>query len=190
MVKGWAGRLVVVCIVLLLGGGCTRSRPGTTGAVPAVPTPITGISPGNRGTAITGQTIYVPAYSHIYYQDRERVINLTITLSIRNADPAQAIWIDSVQYHDANGQLLRNEVSAAIQLPPLATVEFVVEEEDTSGGSGASFLVKWSSDLQPVAPVVEAVMISAASTQGISFVSVGRVIETVSATPVAEGSGQ
>ncbi|MBU2627056.1 MAG: DUF3124 domain-containing protein, partial [Proteobacteria bacterium] len=34
-----------------------------------------------------GQTIYVPAYSHIYIGDRERPFLLTVTLSIRNIDP-------------------------------------------------------------------------------------------------------
>lgn len=168
--------------LLLLCAACTRSRPAPP--VAATISPAASIAlPSNAGAAVTGQTIYVPAYSHIYFQDRERVINLTITLSIRNADPRHVIWIDSVGYYDANGGLLRDEVTEARALPPLSSLEFIVEEEDTSGGSGASFLVKWSSDVQSVAPVVEAVMISAASTQGISFVSVGRVIETFPATP-------
>jgi len=34
-----------------------------------------------------GQTIYVPAYSHIYSGNREQPFLLTVTLSIRNIDP-------------------------------------------------------------------------------------------------------
>lgn len=176
MVRGWTRRATALLLLLLLSSACTRSRLATTPTAAVAPETVT-TTPISMGAAVAGQTIYVPAYSHIYYQDRERVINLTITLSIRNTDPRHAIRIDSVQYYDANGQLLRNEVAAPLLLAPLATLEFVVEEEDTSGGSGASFLVQWRSDVQPTAPVVEAVMISAASTQGISFVSVGRVIE-------------
>ena len=38
-----------------------------------------------------GQTIYVPAYSHIYSGDRERPFLLTVTVSIRNTDLKQLI---------------------------------------------------------------------------------------------------
>ncbi|HEY9297554.1 MAG TPA: DUF3124 domain-containing protein, partial [Phormidium sp.] len=30
-----------------------------------------------------GETLYVPVYSHIYYEDQEKVLNLAATLSIR-----------------------------------------------------------------------------------------------------------
>lgn len=175
------GLLFVLLSLSLLGGGCTRSR---IDAPTAATTPLASVAaaPSNPRAAVTGQTIYVPVYSHIYYQDRERVINLTVTLSVRNADPDHAIWLDSVAYYDANGQLVRNDVTEPRQLAPLAAQEFVVEEDDTTGGTSASFLVRWSSDEEAIAPVVEAVMISAASTQGISFVSVGRVIESFSGT--------
>ena len=36
----------------------------------------------------SGQTIYVPAYSHIYTGNREKPFLLTVTLSIRNIDPS------------------------------------------------------------------------------------------------------
>jgi len=173
--------VLALIALLVIGNGCTRSRQAVIEVTPSPATvlatqseTITAIEPS---AALSGQTIYVPAYSHIYYHDRQSLIHLTITLSVRNADPTHAIWVNSVQYYDANGGLVRNDLEAPQQLAPLASLEFVVEEDDTSGGSGASFLVNWSSTEQTVAPVVEAVMISAASTQGISFVTVGRVIE-------------
>ena len=64
-------------------------------------------------------------------------------------------------------------------LGPLATAEFVVDESDRTGGAGASFLVEWVADGPVSAPVVEAVMISTAGQQGISFVTEGRVVEEV-----------
>lgn len=124
-----------------------------------------------------GQIIYVPAYSHIYYQDQQRVIDLAVTLSIRNTAASQPLQIDAVQYYDSGGQFVRSYVNEPIRLGALASTAFVVEEEDARGGVGASFIVAWSSEQQITAPVVEAVMISAASTQGISFISVGRVLE-------------
>ena len=57
--------------------------------------------------------------------------------------------------------------------PQLA--HYVVDERDTRGGSGASFVVEWRADQPVTAPVVEAVMISS-GTQGVSFVGASRVI--------------
>jgi len=34
-----------------------------------------------------GQTVYVPAYSHIYFGNNEKPFSLAVTLSIRNIDP-------------------------------------------------------------------------------------------------------
>ena len=48
---------------------------------------------------------------------------------------------------------------------------------DRSGGISASFIVAWESAMLCVPPVVEAVMISTASTQGSSFSSQARVVE-------------
>jgi hypothetical protein len=59
----------------------------------------------------------------------------------------------------------------------LASVEYVVTGGDRSGGTAASFLVEWNSAARISAPVVEAVMVSAASTHGVSFQSAARVLE-------------
>ena len=59
----------------------------------------------------------------------------------------------------------------------MASTDFVVAEDDMSGGVGANFIVEWSAGIEVTVPVVEAVMISTASQQGISFVSQGRVIK-------------
>lgn len=129
-----------------------------------------------------GQIIYVPVYSHIYYQDQQRVIDLAATLSIRNTDGRQAIQIDAVLYYDSDGNLIRSYLDEPVRLGAMASTAFVVAESDRTGGVGANFIVAWSGETQPTPPVVEAVMISAASAQGISFVSVGRVLESYPTT--------
>ena len=121
------------------------------------------------------QTIYVPAYSHIYYYSRNHRIYLAITLSIRNTDLKHPILVMSVRYYDTPGQLIREYLDRPKQLAPLESIDFVVEERDTSGGAGANFIVEWMAEERVNDPVVEAVMISS-GTQGISFVSPGRVI--------------
>lgn len=59
---------------------------------------------------------------------------------------------------------------------PLQTVQFVVDGVDTDEETGANFIVEWVSDNQVTSPIVEAVMISTASQQGISLITSGRVI--------------
>ena len=164
-----------------LSAGCQsrtaeQGAPPTPGNTPAVSATISNAFAEITRPAI-GELIYVPAYSHIYYQDQERVINLNVTLSIRNTDGKHPIQLDAVHYYDSAGQFIRNYLEQPIRLNPMASTAFVVDEADSAGGVGANFIVAWSSEQQTTAPVVEAVMISTASMQGISFVSVGRVIE-------------
>ena len=124
-----------------------------------------------------GQTLYVPVYSEIPHGDQDRTINLTVTLSIRNADRKVTMTVQKVDYYNAQGQLVRSYVQEPRAFPALAAVEFVIKASDRSGGISASFIVVWESETLCVPPVVEAVMISTASTQGISFSSQARVVE-------------
>lgn len=125
-----------------------------------------------------GQTLYVPAYSEIPYLDGTRRYQLTVTLSMRNTDGAQPISIISVRYFNAEGRFIRAYVEQPLGLGPLASTAFVVAERDTQGGTGASFIVQWRAEVPVSAPVIEAVMIGTAGTQGISFLSPGRVLST------------
>lgn len=127
-----------------------------------------------------GQTIYVPVYSHIYSGDREQPFYLAATLSIRNTDRKRAITLTAVDYYDSQGNFLRHYLNKPVSLNAMATQRYVVPESDKSGGSGAKFVVQWRS-AEPVAePLIEAVMISTKTQQGISFTSRGRVLEVVS----------
>lgn len=126
----------------------------------------------------TGQTVYVPVYSYIYhYNSQNHVVNLSATLSIRNADLSNALILKAVRYYDTRGQLVREYLDKPSALKPLAATDFFIETDDTTGGLGASFIVEWVAEKAVHEPVIEAVMISTASAQGISFVSNGRVIQ-------------
>jgi hypothetical protein len=126
---------------------------------------------------VMGQTIYVPIYSHIYYENQKNVFDLSATLSIRNTDLTHAIIVTSVRYYDTTGKLVKQYLEQPVELGSLASMDFVVERTDTSGGSGANFIVEWIAQKTVSEPVVEAVMISAVSNQGISFISSGKVIK-------------
>lgn len=123
-----------------------------------------------------GQSIYVPAYSHIYIGNREKPFLLTITLSIRNIDPSHAVSITVVDYYETQGKLLKKHVDKPIVLNPLESIRYIIPEKDKAGGSGANFIVEWKSDKPVNPPIVEAIMIGAQSTQGISFTSRGSVL--------------
>ncbi|HWR04312.1 MAG TPA: DUF3124 domain-containing protein [Humidesulfovibrio sp.] len=120
-----------------------------------------------------GQTLYVPCYSHIYHGVKTRPFDLTITLTVRNADARRSMRLSSVDYYGSDGKLLKRFVAGEQLMPPMSTREFVVDQTDSSGGAGASFLVRWRADAAMNEPVVESVMIGTANSQGISFSSRG-----------------
>lgn len=130
-----------------------------------------------REDSSVGQLVYVPVYSHIYQQNRQKTFNLTTTLSIRNADPYRPFTITEVAYYDSKGNLIQQYVDSTEQINPLASTSYVIEEADLRGGVGANFLVRWYSHEPIFPPVIEAVNISTTQQQGISFLSVGRVLK-------------
>jgi len=123
-----------------------------------------------------GQSIYVPAYSHIYSGNSERPFLLTVTLSIRNMDPDHRIKITGVDYYETQGKLLKKYIDTPVILNPLESLRYIIPERDKSGGSGANFVVEWKSDNRVNPPIVESIMIGTQTQQGISFTSRGRVL--------------
>ncbi len=123
-----------------------------------------------------GQTVYVAVYSHIYSGDREHPFDLTATLSIRNTDAKHSISLVSVDYYDTDGKMLLRYLKEPLQLRPLGSARYIIRESDRSGGSGAKFLVKWTSDMPVNVPLIESIMIGTKNQQGISFSSRGQVI--------------
>lgn len=124
----------------------------------------------------TGRTVYVPVYSHVYTGNRALPVNLATTLSIRNTDLTSPVTITGADYYNSQGKLLRRMLAKPVSLGPLASTSIFIEEKDTSGGFGASFLVRWHGARQVSTPIIECLMIGAYSGLGISFVSPGQEI--------------
>lgn len=123
-----------------------------------------------------GQTLYVPVYSHVYQGPRNKPFPLTAILSIRNTDFVHSMTMLEASYYDSDGNKVDEFVAKPVQIGPMQTKRILVPEKDKRGGSGANFIVRWKSD-QPVnVPVIQGVMVSTASTQGVSFVVDGVVI--------------
>ncbi|MBD2681818.1 MULTISPECIES: DUF3124 domain-containing protein [Nostoc] len=125
-----------------------------------------------------GQTIYVPVYSHIYHHNRQEIFELAVTLSIRNTDLNNSMVVTSVRYYNSEGKLVKQYLERPIQLDALASTDFFINRNDTSGGLGANFIVEWVAQKEISEPIVEAVMIGTDFQQGISFTSSGRVIKS------------
>lgn len=125
----------------------------------------------------SGQTVYAPVYSHIYVGAQGQEFQLAATLCVRNTSVDNPIKLESVGYYDSSGKLLRNLVKVPVKIGPLGSSQYFIGESDTSGGFGAFFLVKWSSETKVTEPVVEVVTVGTRSGQGISFVSTGKVID-------------
>jgi len=123
-----------------------------------------------------GQTIYVPAYSHIYSGNRESPFLLTVTISIRNIDPRHSLKVTRVDYYETQGKLLKKFLDASLVLKPLESIRYVVPQKDKTGGSGANFIVEWVSDNLVNPPIVETIMIGTQRQQGVSFTSRGQPI--------------
>jgi hypothetical protein len=127
-------------------------------------------------TLSKGQTVYVPIYSHIYSGNNEIPFFLTATLSIRNTDPKQSITILAADYYDSNGKLLKKYIPKPVQLGPITSTHFIIQESDKAGGAGANFIVQWKSENPANIPIIESIMIGTKSSQGVSFTSRGQAI--------------
>jgi hypothetical protein len=138
-------------------------------------TPIMAAAPLPQ-TLTKGQTVYIPAYSHIYHGNKETPLLLSVTLSIRNVDPDGPLTISSINYHETQGPLVKEFITEPIVLGPLGSERFVVPQKDNTGGSGANFIVEWHSDKPINPPIMETVMIGTQSQLGISFTSRGQAI--------------
>ncbi|MCA9885848.1 MAG: DUF3124 domain-containing protein [Anaerolineae bacterium] len=131
---------------------------------------------------VTGQEVYIPAYSEVFAGRQGMNTRLAITLAIHNTDPDSPIIIQTVRYYDTNGTLVRNYIDEPVEVSPLATTGFLVEETDDSGGWGSNFIVEWVAENPVYEPIIEAIMISTRSAQGISMISTGRVISQTGST--------
>jgi hypothetical protein len=118
-------------------------------------------------------TIYIPIYSDIYSENRHVKFNLTATLSIRNTSLQDSIYIEDIDYYDSHGNLVRHYLDNVLLLIPMQSIEYVIEEDDNVGGTGANFMVNWGATHAGVKPIFQGVMISTHEQQSISFITQG-----------------
>lgn len=122
-------------------------------------------------------TVYVPIYSDIYSKTKEDRLLLTATLSIRNTSLTDSMYIRDIDYYDTDGKLVRHYIDKTLLLTPMQSIDYVIEEADTAGGTGANFIINWGANSNDIYPVFQGVMIAMRGQHGISFVTEGKSIK-------------
>lgn len=124
------------------------------------------------------QALYVPVYSNVLTGEGTRPTEMAATLAIRNTDRGSPIFLKSVEYYDTGGQLIETFLDGMYGLAPLASASITINVSDTRGGFGANFIVEWGAQ-EPVSdPIMETVMIGNSGTQGFSFTSPARIVQS------------
>jgi hypothetical protein len=168
--------LILTFLVLLSVTGCQNA--GDTNPIRGS-YEIEQTRPTNNPVFLSGETLYVPIYSSIFHNNDFQTVNLTATLSIHNVDQANQIKVIKADYYNTNGDLVKSYIANALILRPLQTVQIVIQEDDKTGGTGANFIIEWASSSHAISPIVEAVMVSTSSQQGLVFTTTGKVIKTL-----------
>lgn len=137
------------------------------------------LSASEKLSILKGQTLYVPVYTQILEGDKSRPFKLAATLSIRNTDFNESITIISVDYYGADGKLIERFVERPVTLAQLAATNYFIKESDVRGGAQTFFIVRWSSGRPVREPIINAIMIGTAMSQGISFTNPARILEEV-----------
>ena len=129
--------------------------------------------PLDRNALRYQETFYVPIYSDIYIDLQNQNSLLAATLSIRNTSFRDSLFIDRIDYFETTGELVRAFIRAPIALPPMGTVNYVVDRDDDTGGPGANFIVEIAARNAAVKPLLEAVMIGQHGNKSFAFTSQG-----------------
>lgn len=116
---------------------------------------------------------YLSVYSEIYSETEHATINLTATVSLRNINKSDTIYLEKARYYNTRGKLIRSYFNKPIFIAPLETVEIVIDERDKEGGSGANFIFDWKVKPNTHEPFFECAMISTYGQQGLSFTTQG-----------------
>lgn len=122
-------------------------------------------------------TTYLSVYSQIYSQTEHRTHDLTATISMRNTNLKDTLYLDKAEYFDTKGKSIRTYFNHTIFIAPMETVEIVIDEIDKEGGTGANFLFDWKILPSSSEPLFEGVMISTSGQQGLSFTTQGKRVK-------------
>jgi hypothetical protein len=160
---------MLAIFVLVSSFGCFVPDPNTNQAGEDELTSLELDRPVDQAQIKFEDVIYVPIYSDIYVDEQNQNSQLSATLSIRNTSLSDSLIISQIDYFNTIGTLVRSFISKPISLPPLGTVNYVIEKQDETGGSGANFIVALSATNPDIKPLVQAIMIGEDGNKGFAF---------------------
>ena len=131
---------------------------------------------GWAGPRSSGQRLYVPVYPSVRFLEGW-LLDLAVTVSIRNTDPARPIRVEAVRYFGNDGGERGEPFAAPGVLGPMASAEVVIRQSELRGDVGANLVVEWRSTAPVAPPLVEAVMVGISGTQGFAFASRAVVLD-------------
>ncbi|WP_436517288.1 DUF3124 domain-containing protein [Ekhidna sp. To15] len=165
---------LIIAVIMI---SCTTSDPNTDASGTDELASLEVADPIQKSETEFTDVIYVPIYSDIYIDSNNQNSLLAATLSIRNTSYTDSLFISAIDYFNTDGSLVRSYVENQISLRPMATINYVIEREDDTGGSGANFIVKLSAKAKDVEPIVQAVMIGQNGNKGFAFTTDGYSIK-------------
>ena len=119
---------------------------------------------------------YLSIYSEIYSQNEKNTRGLTVTVSMRNPNMDDTLYMTDIHSYNTSGEEIKQFVKKPVFIRPMETLELVIEEDDNHNGTGGNLILDWAHKKGNVDPIFEAVMISTAGQQGISFVTTAKRI--------------
>jgi hypothetical protein len=129
---------------------------------------------------VRGQNLYLPVYSTIPYNEGHNFYNLSAFVAVHNTDFTHTIYVKKVYYFNNDGNLVQDFLKdSTVELKPLSATNFFIPESDKSG-IGANFIIEWTADTLVNEPLIESIMVSLTQGQGVSFSSLGKVINEIS----------
>lgn len=123
------------------------------------------------------ESVYVPAYSDLYYESQEKKTFFTVILSLRNISFTDTLYFTHIDYYSSHGKLLRKYIDKVLVLRPMESMEYIVEESEKEGGTGANFVVRYSAKAGlKNHPFIESIMMGNLDNYRFAFTSPGILI--------------
>ena len=172
--------MVVLAILLFAGGLFLGSSRYRGEAIHSSASERLRAAPADALPSGEGTLVYVPVYSSLYLgvSARAQTVDLAATVSVRNTSSLHPITLRWVRYFDSSGKHVGDYLDKPSALPLLASVEFVIQRSDSSGGPGANFLIRWEGPANVDQPLMEAVMLGQSGNAGASFTSRGQIVKS------------
>jgi hypothetical protein len=174
-------RLIPLLLLAILALGIGSGAVSAQGAKSVPSDPLarfrSSLVPPPAPTEITfRQSVYVPAYSSLVDSGGQALLNLSVTLSVRNTSATLPLVVEHIDYYDTAGNLVQHYIPATVAIRPFGTIEILIATNDVRGGTGANFVVDWGATQPTSEPVIETVMVGASGGRGFAFISPGHPI--------------